>query len=93
VAIGERQRQPRCLLTLADKNLRVGIGGLAIGGRHYIASSRIRKGRSPSDTIISHPASRLKPSIDKDAAWLEHRGPILFSNPVENPRPHGGNMP
>jgi hypothetical protein len=39
--IGKRERKPRRLFTLSDENLLVGIGGLVIGSRHHIASSRI----------------------------------------------------
>ena len=83
--IGERQRQPRRLFALADKDLLVGIGHLAVGGHHRIASSRIVKiCRSP---IISHIGRRLKPQAARTRARIRLRCSrflFIFEPPRKN---------
>jgi len=47
MAVCKPERQPDRLLTLADEDFLVGIGHLAVGRRHCIASSRASRAQSP----------------------------------------------
>ncbi len=78
MAIGERQRQPGRLLTLADENFLVGIGQLVIGGHHCIASSCLASGPT------RHHIASCKPIETGSTAFeeLESRGSSKRDRPA-----------
>src|ERR1700749_4152459 len=55
--VGERKRQPGRLLSFTNKNFFIGVGGLVIGCRHYIAFVVASPHSHP---ILGHAASRLQ---------------------------------